>query len=173
MPTHRTTPTPATQAILAAIAQRHLAIDTLQSRGLDSLDVHGCSVESLQAALQAAYEAGRRGTRSPARAAGEERHGDITLTRRPQRGDSGWVEGRIGAYRFSAKVYAGHALVPSYEIGSSRISKLHLTRLADGATAYAWDRGLDIQAIDAAAQTAVDCLCRRLADLIHGPVANG
>lgn len=45
-------------ATLAAIAQRHLRIDTLEPRGADSLDCHEVGVAALQSALQAAYRAG-------------------------------------------------------------------------------------------------------------------
>jgi hypothetical protein len=40
------------------IARRHLKIDTLEVRGRDALDFHDCSVESIRAALEAAYTAG-------------------------------------------------------------------------------------------------------------------
>jgi hypothetical protein len=43
------------KATLAAIAQRHLRIDTLEPRGADSLEV---GLAALQSALQAAYRAG-------------------------------------------------------------------------------------------------------------------
>jgi hypothetical protein len=40
------------------IAKLHLNISTLEVRGRDALDFHDCSVESIRAALEAAYEAG-------------------------------------------------------------------------------------------------------------------
>ena len=40
------------------IAHKYLKIDTLEVRNRDSLDFHDCSVESIHAALEAAYEAG-------------------------------------------------------------------------------------------------------------------
>ncbi|NOX41488.1 MAG: hypothetical protein GXP05_13570 [Alphaproteobacteria bacterium] len=43
---------------LAAIAQKHLFIETLKTRNSDSLDFHEVSVWGIQAALEAAYAAG-------------------------------------------------------------------------------------------------------------------
>ena len=44
--------------LLTDIAQRHLRIDTLESRRRDSLDIHEVSVWELRDALEAAYRAG-------------------------------------------------------------------------------------------------------------------
>jgi hypothetical protein len=49
-----------TQQILAQIAQKHMGIETLQERKSDSLDFHELGVWSIEAALQAAFEAGMR-----------------------------------------------------------------------------------------------------------------
>ncbi len=46
-------------AAVAVIAERHLGIDTLETRNADSLDFHELGVASVKAALEAAYEAGR------------------------------------------------------------------------------------------------------------------
>jgi hypothetical protein len=46
------------ERILREIALRHLRIETLEVRNRDALDFHDCSVESIRAALEAAYEAG-------------------------------------------------------------------------------------------------------------------
>ena len=46
--------------ILTLIAQKHLGIETLQTRNADSLDFHEVSVWGVKAALKEAYEAGRR-----------------------------------------------------------------------------------------------------------------
>jgi len=46
--------------LLTRIARQHLAVDTLETRKSDSLDFHDLPVWSLRAALEAAYEAGRR-----------------------------------------------------------------------------------------------------------------
>ncbi len=168
--TRPTTPSPDIQAILNAIAREHLRIDTLESRHSDRLDFHDCGVAGLRDALAAAYAAGRRHGRKPRPAAAEEAHGDLVLTKKPATRDAGdWTTGRLGAYRFEAKVYPEHATIPAYEIGRSRISKLCVRRLADNAEVYAWDRGLDRPAIDAAAQAAVDAIAARLAEVVFGP----
>ena len=46
--------------ILTLIAQKHLGIETLQTRHRDSLDFHDVSVWGVKSALQAAYDAGMR-----------------------------------------------------------------------------------------------------------------
>ena len=48
-----------TQQILTQIAQRHLHLETLETRTADSLDFHDLAVWSIEAALKAAFEAGR------------------------------------------------------------------------------------------------------------------
>ena len=44
--------------ILTLIAQKHLGIDTLQTRNADSLDFHNTAVWCLKDALEAAFQAG-------------------------------------------------------------------------------------------------------------------
>ncbi len=44
--------------ILTLIAQKHLGIDTLETRQSDNLDFHDVGVESLRNALEAAFMAG-------------------------------------------------------------------------------------------------------------------
>ena len=46
--------------VLAAIAKEHLFIDTLETRRSDSLDFHDVAVWAVKAALQAAFDAGRK-----------------------------------------------------------------------------------------------------------------
>jgi hypothetical protein len=46
--------------ILAEIARQHLHLAPLESRNSDSLDFHDLAVWSIKAALEAAFEAGRR-----------------------------------------------------------------------------------------------------------------
>lgn len=46
--------------ILTLIAQKHLGIETLQTRNADSLDFHEHAVWAVRSALEAAFEAGRR-----------------------------------------------------------------------------------------------------------------
>lgn len=53
----RTRPTTA-RPELAAIALRHLDVESLETRGRDALDFHEVSVAGLRAALEAAYAAG-------------------------------------------------------------------------------------------------------------------
>src|SRR5688500_6011605 len=47
-----------------------------------------------------------------------------------------WATGTVGGFAFEALVFPAHAANPEWELGTSRISKLHLRRLADGLTAY-------------------------------------
>jgi hypothetical protein len=44
---------------LAQIAKDQLFVETLEVRGMDSLDFHDCGVAGIKAALEAAYQAGR------------------------------------------------------------------------------------------------------------------
>ena len=44
--------------ILTLIAQKHLDIDTLQTRNADSLDFHDTAVWDIRDALEAAFKAG-------------------------------------------------------------------------------------------------------------------
>ena len=152
-----TTPAPSeVDAIIAAIATTH--------------------GEANRAALRAAFEAGKQAARrrasSPPVAPPTVIDGDLVLTSpKPANGCGDWVQGRIGAFRFCAKVYPEHAEVTSYEIGRSRISKLELRRLDTNEVAYNWDRGLDRAATDAAAKTAVDRLAKHLANHLFGHLA--
>lgn len=61
---------PARTAAIGEIARRELLVDTLETRRSDRLDFHDLAVWSIEAALVAAYEAGRgaeRGRRTPTR----------------------------------------------------------------------------------------------------------
>jgi hypothetical protein len=49
-----------TQQIIAQIAQKHLRIETLKEQMSDRLDFHEVGVTSIEAALLAAFEAGRQ-----------------------------------------------------------------------------------------------------------------
>ena len=53
------TATASTDALLLEIAQKHLDLETLQARNSDSLDFKEQAVWSIEAALKAAFEAGR------------------------------------------------------------------------------------------------------------------
>jgi hypothetical protein len=48
---------------LAEIAQKHLELDTLETRNSDSLDFHELSVWQIKKALEEAYLAGARNAR--------------------------------------------------------------------------------------------------------------
>ena len=76
-----------------------------------------------------------------------------------------WVYGTLHDHRFTALVFPAHAENESYEIGTSRISKLWVQRLADKTTTYNWDRGLD--------QPAADALTQAIVDFLAGGLANG
>lgn len=49
-----------TQQTLEKIAQRHLGVETLETRKSDRLDFHDVAVWSIEAALKAAFEAGQK-----------------------------------------------------------------------------------------------------------------
>lgn len=53
-------PNAARDALLLDIAQRHLFLETLETRNRDRLDFHDVAVWAIRAALQEAFEAGRR-----------------------------------------------------------------------------------------------------------------
>jgi hypothetical protein len=166
VPSHR-------DAIIATIARTHLGLETLESRSSDSLDFHEHGSLAIRDALRAAFEAGKRNAHRTERKP-TVIFGDLVITSKlPKDGTPGWTSGRIGAFSFNAKVYIEHATIPYYEIGRSRISKLELRRLDTDEIAYAWDRGLDIAAVDAAAQAAVDTVARHLARLVFSNEAEG
>jgi len=50
----------ARDAVLLEIAERHLFLETLETRNSDSLDFHDSAVWAIRSALLAAFEAGRR-----------------------------------------------------------------------------------------------------------------
>lgn len=56
----KSTPEAARDALLLQIAERHLFLDTLETRMSDSLDFHDHAVWAVRSALEAAFEAGRR-----------------------------------------------------------------------------------------------------------------
>ena len=78
-----------------------------------------------------------------------------------------WVCGRLSGHRFTALVFPEHAESPLHELGTSRVSKLWVQRLADKTTTYNWDRGLDQPAADAVTQAIVDFLAGGLATSIY------
>ena len=61
MPRHtKTDPTTQRDALLLDIAQRQFHIETLEARNRDRLDFHDVAVWALRAALEEAFDAGRR-----------------------------------------------------------------------------------------------------------------
>ena len=50
---------PTRDALLRDIAERHLFLETLETRNSDSLDFHEHAVWAIRSALEAAFEAGR------------------------------------------------------------------------------------------------------------------
>jgi len=59
-PERKPTPDAARDALLLKIAERHLFLETLETRNSDSLDFHEHGVWAIRSALEAAFEAGRR-----------------------------------------------------------------------------------------------------------------
>ena len=53
-------PNTARDAQLMEIAERHLFLETLETRNWDRLDFHDIAVWAIRSALEAAFEAGRR-----------------------------------------------------------------------------------------------------------------
>jgi hypothetical protein len=53
-------PEAARDALLLEIAERHLFLETLETRMSDSLDFHDHAVWAVRSALEVAFEAGRR-----------------------------------------------------------------------------------------------------------------
>ena len=59
-PERKPTPDAARDTLLLEIAERHLFVETLETRNSDRLDCHEHAVWAIRSALEAAYEAGRR-----------------------------------------------------------------------------------------------------------------
>lgn len=95
---------------------------------------------------------------------------DLTIAKTTRRAASAgtWVSGTIAGYRFEALVFPEHADNPEWELGTSRISKLWLSRIANKETSFNWDRGLDIPAASKKAQAVVDFLAAILAEHTYG-----
>lgn len=56
----QTDPNSARDALLLQIAERHLFLETLETRNSDSLDFHEHAIWAIRSALEAAFDAGRR-----------------------------------------------------------------------------------------------------------------
>jgi hypothetical protein len=92
---------------------------------------------------------------------------EIRKTTRRAAGAGTWVCGTLNGHRFDALVFPEHAECPSYELGTSRISKLWLQRLADKTCVANFDRGWDIRPTTKTAAAIVDFLAAGLADLVY------
>lgn len=53
-------PTDTRDTLLRDIAERHLFLETLETRNADDLDFHDHAVWAIRSALEAAFEAGRQ-----------------------------------------------------------------------------------------------------------------
>jgi hypothetical protein len=60
----KTDPIAAREALILNIAQRQFHIETLETRNWDRLDFHDVAVWAIRAALEEAFEAGRRAGRA-------------------------------------------------------------------------------------------------------------
>ncbi|MFN0010147.1 MAG: hypothetical protein ACKVS8_00735 [Phycisphaerales bacterium] len=94
----------------------------------------------------------------------------ITKTQRRAQGGGAWVSGTIAGHAFEALVFPEHAESAEYELGESRISKLHLqTCDAPGIVEVAcFDRGWDRQPATDLARQIVDLLAAGLAETAFG-----
>lgn len=90
----------------------------------------------------------------------------MTQVERRTSAGGAWVTGTIGGHRFEALVFAEHAECESYELRDTRISKLHLQRIADKAEVACFDRGWDREPTTSLAQTIVDLLGDGLAEAV-------
>lgn len=88
----------------------------------------------------------------------------ILETTRRVAGAGTWVRGTLNGHQFDALVFPEHAEVAAWELGTSRISKLAVQRLADRRWVFNWDRGPDVPAADALVAAIVDFLAAGLAD---------
>ncbi len=119
--------------------------------------------------LKAAIDAGRRVIRTmPTDPAEMLATLMITKTTRRNAGAGTWVTGTIAGHAFEALVFPEHAECESYELGKSRISKLHLRTIATRNPVACFDRGWDVIPINDPARRAVDLLCAGLAETVYG-----
>jgi hypothetical protein len=93
----------------------------------------------------------------------------ITKTEGRQLNTGGtWVSGSIAGHTFQVLVFEDHAETESYELGTSRISKLWLRRRADRKVIANFDRGWDLQPTTGEARAIVDFLAAGIAEHIFG-----
>lgn len=91
----------------------------------------------------------------------------IEKAHRRHAGGGAWVIGTMGGHHFEALVFPEHAESPDYELEDSRISKLHLQRLADRVEVACFDRGWDRKPTTPEAETIVGLLRDGLAEFIY------
>ena len=88
---------------------------------------------------------------------------------KPRRSCGGsWVLGTIGGHEFEALIFPAHATSPDFELADSRISKLWVRRIDDGASVVIFDRGWDLLPATPRAATIVDLLAASLAEHVYG-----
>ena len=92
----------------------------------------------------------------------------INKTTRRAAGAGTWAIGTIAGHTFEALVFPEHAETPSYELGTSRISKLHLKDLATANPVACFDRGWDVMPTTDAAMRITDLLAAGLAETVFG-----
>ena len=92
----------------------------------------------------------------------------ITKVTRRAAGSGTWVLGTIDGHRFEALVFPEHAEQAVFELDDSRISKIWIAQLSNGATVCNFDRGWDVRPTTAKAQQILDFLTAGLAEHTYG-----
>ncbi len=92
----------------------------------------------------------------------------ITKTDRNRQMGGTWVTGSLAGHTFQVLVFEDHAETESYELGTSRISKLWLRRQADRQVVANFDRGWDLQPTTDDARMIVDFLAAGITEHTFG-----
>ena len=92
----------------------------------------------------------------------------ITGTSRRAVASGTWAHGKVAGHKFEALVFPEHAEQESFELDQSKISKLQIKRIADGAEVCSFDRGWDCEPVDATTRAVVEFLKGILADRVYG-----
>ena len=79
-----------------------------------------------------------------------------------------WVSGSIAGHTFQVLVFEDHAETESYELETSRISKLWLRRQADRQVVANFDRGWDLEPTTDAAREIIGFLAAGIAEHTFG-----
>ncbi|HLP84859.1 MAG TPA: hypothetical protein VK157_10970 [Phycisphaerales bacterium] len=150
-----------------------LDFETLADRKRDSLDYHEIGVSDIRAIIALAFDAGvnaASGKPAPVMSTDPaEIIASMHITKRDGRPTGGnWVSGTIAGHSFEALVFAEHAACESYELGTSRISKLHVTHQVTKRTAASFDRGWVVTPTSDMAKAIVDVLAGGLAETVFG-----